>query len=138
MRKLNFGPNGDLDKSKFEVFFQAMDRVVEMKGSGAHDKRHSQGEDADKTLKVVYTSQFTSLEEVIKATAEYLVHEKQLKEEVDFYVPSTETVRLAFSPIYECRVLAGIHSGRLTIKLVTRKKSARAKHAHAHYVAHQK
>ena len=56
LRKLNFGPNGDLDKSKFEVFFQAMDRVVEMKGSGAHDKRHSQGEDADKILKVVYTS----------------------------------------------------------------------------------
>ena len=138
LRKLNFGQNGDLDKSKFEIYFKAMDKVVEMKGSGAHEKRHPQGDDAEKTMKVVYTSQFTSLEEVIVATTEYLKNVQKVKEGIDFYVPSTETVRLAFSPTYECRALASVHSGMLTIKLATRKKSARARHAHAHYVAQQK
>ena len=90
LRKLNFGQNGDLEKSKFEIYFNAMDTVVEMKGSGAHEKRHSQGDDAEKTMKVVYTSQFTSLKEVIVVTTEYLVNVQKVKEGIDFHVPSTE------------------------------------------------
>ena len=27
LRKLNLGPNGDLDKSKFDVFFEAMNSI---------------------------------------------------------------------------------------------------------------
>ena len=42
LRKLNLGRNGELDTSKFEVFFKAMEHVVEMGGTGAHEKRHTQ------------------------------------------------------------------------------------------------
>ena len=42
LRRLNLGRNGELDTSKFEVFFKAMEYVVEMGGTGAHKKRHTQ------------------------------------------------------------------------------------------------
>ena len=42
LRKLNFGRNGKLDVSKFKTYFGAMDTVVEMGGSGAHEKQYSQ------------------------------------------------------------------------------------------------
>ena len=115
-----------------------MNIVVEMKDSGAHEMRHSQSDDTKKTINIVYISQFTPLGEVIVATIEYLLKVQKVKERIDFYGPSIEIVRLAFSPTYECCALASIYSGMLTIKFVTRKKSARARHAHAHYVAHQK
>ena len=138
LRKLNFGPNGDQDKSKFDVFLKAMNTIVEMGGTGAHERRHTQGDDVRKTTNVVFTTQFNSLEEVILQTTKYLKEELSLEEGKHFHVPSRETVRLAFSPSHECRALSSKFSNVLTIKLVTRKKNARPRHNHSHYCAQQK
>ena len=137
LRHLNLGQNGDLDVSKFESFMSAVDTVVEMTGSGAHEKRHSQGDDVLKTTNVVYSSQFDSIEEVMEAAKKYLV-EKNLVEGKDFFVPSIETLRLAFSPSHEGRALSATFIPRLNVKLVTRKKSGRANHSHSHYTSAQK
>ena len=102
LRKLNFGSNGDQDKSKFDVFLKAMNTIVEMRGTGAHERRHTQGDDVRKTTNVVFTTQFNSLEEVILQTTKYLKEELSLEEGKHFHVPSHETVRLEFSPNHEC------------------------------------
>ena len=138
LRKLNFGPNGDLDKSKFDAFFDAMNKVVELGGTGAHEKRHTQGDDVRQTTNIVYTTQFSSIEDVVSQTTKYMTDELSLKEGQDFHVPCLETVRLAFSPSHDCRALSRKFSNRLTVKLATRKKNARPRHNHAHYCAQAK
>ena len=49
----------------------------------------------------------------MNATTEYLTKEKGLKEGKDFFVPSKQTVRMAFSPSNETRALAASYSGKL-------------------------
>ena len=42
LRISNFGRNGNLEFCKFDVYFAAMYDVVEMEGSGTHERRHTQ------------------------------------------------------------------------------------------------
>ena len=69
-----------------------MNTVVEMGGTGAHEKRHSQGEDVVKTTNIVFTTQFNSLEEVVTKTSDHLKNELSLQERNDYYVPSLSRV----------------------------------------------
>ena len=138
LRKLNFGSNEDQDKSKFDVFFKTMNVIVAMGDTGAHERRHPQGDDVLKTTNVMFTTQFNSLEEVISQTTKYLKEELSLEEGKHFHVPSRETVRLAFSPSHKCRALSSKFSNVLAVKLVTRKKNACPRHNHSHYCAQPK
>ena len=79
-RKLNFGQNGDQDKSKFDVTFKGMNTIVEIIGTGAHDRRHTQGNDVRKTTNVVFVTHLNSLDEVILQKTKYLKEELSLEE----------------------------------------------------------
>ena len=49
-----------------------MNEVADIGGSSAHKKLHGQSDDIRKTTEIAYSSQFFSINEVIKETAKYL------------------------------------------------------------------
>ena len=90
--KLNFGQNGDKNKSKFVQFFTAMNTIFEVGDTGAHEKRRTQVNDVRMTIDIAFTTQFNSLVEVVSQTVKYLKSKLPLEERKYFHVSSSETV----------------------------------------------
>ena len=81
-----------------------------------------QGDDIHKTTNILYSAQCNSIDQVIAAKPNYLTDKLKLNKGIDFNVPSSETVMLAFLQSHESRALAAKFSGVLNIKLATQKK----------------
>lgn len=137
LRSLNVLANGTLE-SKFDVYWEAGEKVLEMSGGGAHRRRHTIGEDAERTVNTVYSPSINSLTQLANRIKKYLVEEKKLEEGKDFHIPSLESLRRQFCPSHENRKLATTCTGRFNAKRTLQSRSSRPYHAHAHYAAAQK
>ena len=137
LRKLNIAADGSLS-SKFEVYWNAIEHVINMNGVGAHRRRHPNEESESSVADTVYVPMINSIQQLASSAKKHLEEEKQLKEGVDFHIPSTEWLRRQFSPSHENVKIASTFTGRLKAKRVLQSKSARPAHAHAHYNAAQK
>lgn len=62
-----------------------MNKVVEIGGSGAYEKLHTQGDDIYEITEIVYFSSFTSMKEVIVKSVKYLKQEKNRRRERVLY-----------------------------------------------------
>ena len=98
-----------------EVYWEGVEKVVEIVGSGARRRIHDIGDDVETSTNIVYSSQFNSLRQLADATNTCLV-EKKLKEGVEFKIPSPRHVQLQLSPNYSNRSISASITGRLNIK----------------------
>ncbi len=112
--------------------------VIELSGSGAQARRHTLGNELQKTTNVVYTSSINSMSELRKKKIKYLTEERELVINVDLYVPSNEFLRRQFSPSHELRIASTVFTAFLDAKRVMIKKTERKNNDHAHYCAAQK
>mmetsp|Transcript_13746 Transcript_13746/g.20163 ORF Transcript_13746/g.20163 Transcript_13746/m.20163 type:complete len:801 (-) Transcript_13746:170-2572(-) len=137
LRQLNCQVNGELE-SKFDVYWDAVDKVIELNGAGAEQRRQPIGDNVECTSNMVYAPMINSLSQLAAATKKYLTDEMKLEEGKDFHIPSLELVCRQFSPSHENRQLASTFSGKLNAKRSLQSKCARPNHAHAHCAAQQK
>eukprot|EP00957_Ditylum_brightwellii_P077325 5876324-Ditylum_brightwellii.AAC.1 len=85
MKKLNC--HGNREGSKFEKFWNAAEKVIELDGSGAHCRHHDAG-NLQSIVNVVYTLHINSIQQLHTVTIKLLVEEDKLKQGVDFHIPS--------------------------------------------------
>ena len=133
LRSLNYR-EGKLN-NEYKVFMDGVKAVIEIAGSGAQSRRHTLGNDLQKTTNVVYTSSINSISQLMKRTIKYLVEDKQLEKGKGFLVPCDEFVRRQFSPSYENRKASMPFTGELEAKRTLIKKNTRQNNDHAHYAA---
>eukprot|EP00957_Ditylum_brightwellii_P198632 15139078-Ditylum_brightwellii.AAC.1 len=112
-RKLNCC--GNREGSKFETFWDAAERVIELDGSGVHRRHHDAG-NLQKTVNVVYTPHINSIQQLQAVTIKLLVEEDKLKEGVDFHIPRQKWLMLQLSPNDETRKTAEFYTDHLPIK----------------------
>ena len=93
MRKFNI--IGNNETRKFDLYWKAAIRVMETESAhGAHARRHAAG-DYDATNRTSHAS-FISINHLIKSTID-LFEKYELKQGVDFKVPSNSCVSLQFT-----------------------------------------
>eukprot|EP00978_Attheya_sp_CCMP212_P010158 scaffold24367_cov73-Attheya_sp.AAC.2 len=126
-----FNIRGNTDQSEFETFYKGVIDLLELDGTGAHDRRHSDGRE-ELGGAATYMSRFISLEDIIRETCTYLDD----KGGQSYKVPSSRMLAYhQFSPNHEHRKMATMFTGKLGVKHKIQSRNARANHGHGHWVA---
>ena len=128
---------GDTDTSQLEIYWSAMEKVIENGGTASHVRRHTQGNDIVATTNISYSPTIHSISQLMKKTQAMLIEQGKIEGQ-DFPIPSPTFVNLQLSPMNENRKTTEHFTGRLKVKRQLQAKNARNQHQHGHYVAQQK
>lgn len=82
--------NGRSSNPKIEPYWDAMAKVIELDGTGAHHRMHTDNEGIEKTTKISYIPSINLLEQLHNATLNHLIQVENKMKGEDFEIPSTE------------------------------------------------
>ena len=114
----------------YGAFWGAVEKVVDLNGTGSHDRHHAQlsGESSGG---LVYVSVANSIPELILLVKEHLKN-AGIK---DYKVLCESWIRLHFLPSNEFYDSSKRHSGRLSSQRQIQSRNERSNHRHGHYWA---